>query len=180
MSGDGKLTDSEKLLKVREYKEKGNAFYKEGKFLKAAGSYHRAILFLKGLSINCPDVLGCLTGQASSSQQNMLPDMAEEARILTCECYSNLAACMLKEPNPKYDRIIEHCNKALEASPNNVKALFRKGSAQYALQDYEEALRTFEKAPTDPSILKYKDLCKAGIRQHDKEMAERFKNMFKS
>ncbi|BFZ11664.1 hypothetical protein BsWGS_14703 [Bradybaena similaris] len=184
MSSDGKLTDSEKLFKAREYKEKGNAAYEGGEFSKAAGSYYRAILYLKGLSINSPDIFAGLTGDVAGVSQSSTPkmsvEMEDDARTLTCECHNNLAACMLKEPTPKYERIIEHCTKALEASPNNVKALFRKGMSQYALEDYEEALKTLQRAPSDPSCLKYIELCKAGIRKHDRELAERFKNMFKS
>lgn len=54
-------------------------------------------------------------------------------------------ACMLKEEKPKYDRIIEFCDRALEVSPTNLKALYRKASSQYACRDYEEALKTLEK-----------------------------------
>uniref|UniRef100_A0A0B6XYW8 peptidylprolyl isomerase n=1 Tax=Arion vulgaris TaxID=1028688 RepID=A0A0B6XYW8_9EUPU len=185
MDLDGKLTDQHKLSKVREFKERGNAAYKDGKFHKAAGSYHRAILYLKGLSVNCPDILGALVsegggGASSNAAPKMSTEMIEEVRVLTCECYNNLAACMLKDSEPKYERIIQHCNTALEASPNNVKALFRKGTSQYALRDYQEALKTFEKAPPDPSIMKYTELCKAGMKMQDREMAARMKNMFKS
>ena len=55
-------------------------------------------------------------------------------------------ACLLKEEEPKYDRILELCDKALEACPSNVKALFRKGTSLYAIGDYDKALATLQKA----------------------------------
>ncbi|CAL1538555.1 unnamed protein product [Lymnaea stagnalis] len=181
MNLDGKLSDGDKFLKASEYKEKGNAAYKAGDFKKAAGSYHRAILYLKGLSINCPDIVGGLTSLGKFDEApKMSASLTEDARSLTCDCYNNLAACMLKDPEPKYQRIIEHCDRALDASPNNLKALFRKGTSQYAVGDYEEALATLEMAAPDPSVRKYIELCKAGIKKQDREMAEKFKGMFKS
>ncbi|KAH9519466.1 Tetratricopeptide repeat protein 9C [Bulinus truncatus] len=181
LNTDVKLTDSDKLLKAKEYKDKGNAAYKNGNFRQAAGSYHRAILYLKGLSSNCPDLLSSLRGIPShETQPAMTVNMLEDAKTLTCDCHNNLAACMLKDSQPKYQRIIEHCNTALEAWPNNTKALFRKGISQYSLGDYEEALDTLERATPDPSVRKYIELCKAGIKNQDKAMAEKFKGMFKS
>ncbi|XP_059162847.1 tetratricopeptide repeat protein 9C-like [Physella acuta] len=180
MNFEGKMSDSDKLSKAREFKEKGNAAHKEGNFKQAAGNYHRAILYLKGLSINCPDVMAGLTGVPSEEIPKMTANMGEDARLLTCDCYNNLAACMLKDPEPKYRRIIEHCDKALEVSPNNTKALYRKGTSLYALGDFEEALSTFEKAQPDANIKKFIDLCKKGIKKQDKEMAEKFKGMFQS
>ena len=95
-----KLTDEDKLAKIREFKEKGNAAHKEGNYKKAAGSYHRAILYIKGLSTNCPDMadLAGMSGPGASpaSTEKMPPQMLEESKKLTCDCYNNLAG-MWKE-----------------------------------------------------------------------------------
>ncbi|KAK6035951.1 tetratricopeptide repeat protein [Cooperia oncophora] len=40
---------------------------------------------------------------------------------------------------------IKYCDKALELSPINVKALYRKAGARAALSDFEEAKQIYEK-----------------------------------
>ena len=56
----------------------------------------------------------------------------------------NLAQCYIKQR--KYKDAIKQCDKALEIEPANVKALFRKGKAFNALDDWEEATRNLKKA----------------------------------
>ncbi|RUS71916.1 hypothetical protein EGW08_020329 [Elysia chlorotica] len=178
-----KLTDEEKLIKIREFKEKGNAAHKEGNFKKAAGNYYRAVLYIKGLSKNCPDVPDLpgafFAGTIPEPTRKMTPEMIWESERLTCDCYNNLAACMLKESEPKYGRIIEHCDRALEVSPSNGKALFRKGISLYSLGKLSEALAVLKSAPASPEVRRYIELCKAGLKQQDKELTELYKGMFK-
>ncbi|XP_055879244.1 tetratricopeptide repeat protein 9C-like [Biomphalaria glabrata] len=173
------ISDTEKLLKAREYKDRGNEDYKKGNFRKAAGSYHRALLYLKGLSSNCPDLLSSLSGLPKNKGKSpMTQDLMDDARSLTCDCHNNLAACMLKASAPKYERIIEHCNFALDASPNNIKALYRKGTSLYAIGDYDGALSAFQMAKPDANIRKYMDLCKVELKKQDRAMADNFRGMF--
>ncbi|GFR74751.1 tetratricopeptide repeat protein 9C-like [Elysia marginata] len=175
-----KLTDSEKLAKIRQFKEKGNAAHKEENFKKAAWSYYRAILYIKGLSSNCPDMADLTGMRGPATEKKMSPEMVEESKKLTCDCYNNLAACMLKEADPKYERVIEHCDKALEVSPSNGKALFRKGISLYFLGQFSEALDVLKGAPQGSEVRRYSDLCKARIKQQDKELAHLYKGMFQS
>ncbi|KAK3801022.1 hypothetical protein RRG08_001266 [Elysia crispata] len=183
-TSEGKLTDEDKLTKIREFKEKGNGAHKDGNYKKAARSYYTAILYIKGLSTNCPDMadLTGLSGQsaAPTAATKLSPEMMEESKKLTCDCYNNLAACMLKEAEPKYERIIEHCDKALAVSPSNGKALFRKGISLYSLGQLSEALDVLKEAPQGPEVRRYTQLCKAGLKQQDRELADLFKGMFKS
>ncbi|XP_005091206.2 tetratricopeptide repeat protein 9C [Aplysia californica] len=179
------LTDDDKVLKARELKDKGNAAFKEGQYQRAVGSYHRAMLYIKGLSINSPSPLGGLAaafGENAPGMEKvqMSPEMEAEARRLSCDCHNNLAACLLKESEPKYRRVIDLCNKALESCPGNVKALYRKGTSLYALGDFEEALTALEKAGQDASVRKHIDLCKVAIKKQDKELSQKYKAMFKS
>ena len=48
----GKLpeTVAERITKAQELKQEGNAFFKTGKWKKAIGRYHRALLFVKGIT----------------------------------------------------------------------------------------------------------------------------------
>ena len=94
-TSEGKLTDEDKLTKIREFKEKGNGAHKDGNYKKAARSYYTAILYIKGLSTNCPDMadLTGLSGQsaAPTAATKLSPEMMEESKKLTCDCYNNLA-----------------------------------------------------------------------------------------
>lgn len=175
-----KLTDAEKLDKIKQYKEKGNVAYKEGNYKKAAGKYYRAILYIKGLSSNCPDMANLTGMPGQPAEEKMTPEVMIESKKLTCDCYNNLAACMLKEEDPKYERIVEHCDMALAVSPLNGKALFRKGVSLYSLGQFSEAFDVFKVAPQGPEVRRYSELCKKGMKQQDKELADIYKGMFKS
>jgi len=58
----------------------------------------------------------------------------------------HISACLLKQPDPNYDKILEYCGKVIEVDPTNVKAYFRSGLALYNLKNYEDALHSFETA----------------------------------
>ena len=44
---NSKLTIEEKLATALKFKDEGNELYKEGNHKKAAGKYHRAVLYMK-------------------------------------------------------------------------------------------------------------------------------------
>ena len=48
----GKLpeTVAERITKAQELKQEGNGFFRTGKWKKAIGRYHRALLFVKGIT----------------------------------------------------------------------------------------------------------------------------------
>lgn len=56
------------------------------------------------------------------------------------------SACMLQQDVPNYEKIIEHCDNALELSQGNVKALYRKGVASYHLRKYDDALNFLQQS----------------------------------
>lgn len=43
-------TVAERITKAQELKQEGNGFFKTGKWKKAIGKYHRALLFVKGIT----------------------------------------------------------------------------------------------------------------------------------
>ena len=52
-----KMTVAEKLENAVQFKEKGNASYKDGDYKAAAMSYHKAILYLKVRAWTSPKLL---------------------------------------------------------------------------------------------------------------------------
>ncbi|KAJ1361164.1 hypothetical protein KIN20_020356 [Parelaphostrongylus tenuis] len=75
---------------------------------------------------------------------------------------------------------IKYCDKALELSPNNVKALYRKAGARTAMSDLEEAKSIYE------TILGIDPENKAAaqqilvVRQMMKEQLERDKKRYRN
>lgn len=68
----------------------------------------------------------------------------------------NYAQCKLLEED--YYAVIEHCTTVLEAEPNNVKALFRRGKAHVGAWNCKEAEEDFHKvSQLDPTLQKLVD-----------------------
>ena len=78
---------------------------------------------------------------------------AWKVKLCVSSSFSFESACMLKEAEPKYERIIEHCDKALAVSPSNGKALFRKGISLYSLGQFSEALNVLKEAPSGKKLI---------------------------
>lgn len=66
---------------------------------------------------------------------------AQEFHYILC-----ISACLLKLPDPNYEKVLEYCSKVLELDLGNVKTHFRRGLALYNLKKYEEALESFHQA----------------------------------
>ncbi|KAK5964709.1 Tetratricopeptide repeat protein, partial [Trichostrongylus colubriformis] len=75
---------------------------------------------------------------------------------------------------------IKYCDKALELSPNNVKALYRKAGARAALSDFDEAKQIYEKImEVDPENKAAAQQILV-VRQMMKEQLERDKKRYKN
>ena len=64
--------------------------------------------------------------------------------------YFSFSACLLQQEKPSYTKIITYCENVLEITPDNVKAMYRKGVALYHLKNYESAKRTLIAANGTP------------------------------
>ena len=72
------------------------------------------------------------------------PENAESNPLghLILSCTLNLAACAQKLEQPFV--ALDHCNKVLEASPDNAKALYRRGQTYMRLSEFAAARRDYE------------------------------------
>jgi len=61
-------------------------------------------------------------------------------------CLLNIAVCKLKRGD--FKEVISATTKVIEADPNNLKALFRRGKAYSAMNDNEKAKEDLTKAMT--------------------------------
>ncbi|KAG8146860.1 putative Tetratricopeptide repeat protein [Naja naja] len=55
----------------------------------------------------------------------MTADQEKQLYTIQCDCYNNLAACLLQMPPVNYERVKHYSLKVLERQPDNVKALYR-------------------------------------------------------
>ncbi|KHJ75550.1 tetratricopeptide repeat protein [Oesophagostomum dentatum] len=77
---------------------------------------------------------------------------------------------------------IKYCDKALEQSPNNVKALYRKAGARLAMSDLEEAKQIYEKVleidPENKAAAQQILVVRQMMREQNERDKKRYKNLF--
>ncbi|KAL3219556.1 hypothetical protein MRX96_030314 [Rhipicephalus microplus] len=111
-------------------------------------------------------------------------DVATQLKLdiqdLKLKCLLNLAACQLQ--NYSYDHAVENCTHALEIDPNNVKGLYRRGTALIQLQEYERAKCDLERAKSldtkNPAIDKQLEILKERTCKLNKYFAVAMKKLF--
>ncbi|XP_013407752.1 tetratricopeptide repeat protein 9C [Lingula anatina] len=170
---------ADKLNQAKSFKNEGNEQYKKKNYKNAIRNYHKALLYLKGVGASNP--FSQLTGE----QEPILPpEVQEEVTKLKSDCYNNLAACLLLQPEPNFQKVVEYCSSVLEASPHNVKALYRQGTAYFHLKNFDSAMQALSRAcslpggDTDTKIRHQLQLCEREIAKQDQKMKQVYKGMF--
>jgi len=112
-------------------KKKGNDFYQKENFELAAEFYTRAI----NVSPTEEPVYYSNRGACEFTRIG-----ASDGELTVNEGYTNMKP-------PKFDLIIEDCDKAISLNKDYVKAINRRANALEALDRLEEALRGWLTAP---------------------------------
>lgn len=120
------MSFEEKIEEMKVRKAIGNSLFKVGRYGAARKSYDRAVAFF------------------DSPTSELSPELKSQVNELLLQCHLNLA--MSLERMGETRKVMNHCNKALEISPSNVKALYRQGCAYLALDDYDNASSTLKRA----------------------------------
>ncbi|PIO75997.1 tetratricopeptide repeat protein [Teladorsagia circumcincta] len=160
------MSAEKKIEEATLAKERGTAFLKQNKLKLAYNKYKRIEDILEFEKSMDPE-------QKKVHFQHML-----SRDDLMLAAYLNLALTASKM-GENLD-CIKYCDKALELSPINVKALYRKAGARAALSDFDEAKQIYEK------ILEVDPENKAAaqqilvVRQMMKEQLERDKKRYKN
>mmetsp|Transcript_18907 Transcript_18907/g.31017 ORF Transcript_18907/g.31017 Transcript_18907/m.31017 type:complete len:250 (-) Transcript_18907:266-1015(-) len=121
------MSTEEKIETGNKYKEEGNVLFREGKFAEAGEKYEQA--------------LGFFYFYSPVFDKAGFDDEVKKGKI---SLHLNLAACHTK--CRQFDAAVDDCNKVLELDEDNVKALFRRGSAESRRQNWEEAIADLVKA----------------------------------
>ena len=121
------MEPAEKLKRIPQLREEGNALYKSGKHIQASEKYEEALLCFEQLLIReQPNSVEWV-----NLQQKRVPLLL------------NHAQCMLLQED--YNCVIRNTTAALEQDCENVKAYFRRGKAHAAIWNVDEAKRDFAK-----------------------------------
>lgn len=155
------LDPSQKLEQARIFKDKGTRHFKDGKLEIASTRYQKVIEFLEHeISLK-------------GAEEDERKSLVQAGRL-------NLAICHLKLANWIEARNV--CDKVLEESPSVAKAWFRRGEANFALNDWEVAKSDFEKAveyDAENKAAKNKILvCQQKIKTQKEKEKKTFANMF--
>uniref|UniRef100_A0A8C5SBH2 Tetratricopeptide repeat protein 9C n=1 Tax=Laticauda laticaudata TaxID=8630 RepID=A0A8C5SBH2_LATLA len=168
----------QRLEQARTFKEEGNHCYKEGRFRDAVSRYHWALLQIKGLDPNMPFPLQ----EFMADKPAMTADQEKQLYTIRCDCYNNLAACLLQMPPVNYERVKDYSLKVLERQADNVKALYRAGVAFYHLGNYDKAqhylLSATSRQPKDANVKRYLQLTKSQLSIYLQKEKQLYMGMF--
>lgn len=112
------------------------------------------------------------------------PELTEEERIKCDEarlpCRLNKAACLLQLK--RYSEAAEECAEALEISPKDVKALFRKAQAEAGLKEFDNAKASLAEAiklePSNKSLRTELDKITKQHKDYKEKQSRAFRGLF--
>uniref|UniRef100_A0A8D0C571 Tetratricopeptide repeat protein 9C n=1 Tax=Salvator merianae TaxID=96440 RepID=A0A8D0C571_SALMN len=168
----------QRLQQAQAFKEEGNHCYKEGRFRDAVSRYHWALLQVKGLDPSVPSPLQ----EFGAERPAITPEQEIALHGTQCDCYNNLAACLLQMEPVNYNRVKEYSLKVLERQPANTKALYRAGVAFYHLRDYDRAHQYLtaatNKQPKDANVKRYLQLTETQLSNYHQKEKQLYRGMF--
>ena len=133
------------IVLATEFKEKGNAAFKAGsKFYGNAVRHYKDALRHAGVAVKMGGGGGGGGGGCGGGEEEVAEGVAstKALRELISTCHSNLAAVYLARK--KYISVLEECQAALRAWPDNAKAAWRAVKAALALGKATTALELAE------------------------------------
>ncbi|XP_028303650.1 peptidyl-prolyl cis-trans isomerase FKBP5 [Gouania willdenowi] len=151
----------EKLDLADAVKNKGNQYFKAGRYQQAIVQYHRIITWLE---------MECGTG---IEQQKRIQDYEITAHL-------NLALCFLR--TKEFSLVVDNCNKVIELDECNEKALYRRGEARLLRNEFTLAMADFQQVlqvnPTNRAARAQISICQSKIKEHHEQDKKTYANMF--
>ncbi|KAK1124519.1 hypothetical protein K0M31_006869 [Melipona bicolor] len=155
------LKNNQQVEQAKLYKEKGTNYFKANKYNLAIKMYKKVASFLE-------------------YEDSFEGDLKTQRNDLILSAHLNLALCYLK-----MDQNVEakdSCNEALKLSPQNEKALFRRGQAYLALASPEIAIKDFQEVlkvePKNTAAVKQIGICNNLIKKQLEKEKKLYANMF--
>lgn len=143
------------LVRMTDWKNKGNAAFREGKYQEAIVFYSR------GIDVNSDEEQNENSQEEKDenkqdqtstedhqekkdeNKQDQISAEDKSVKLMRSQLFSNRAACFLALED--YEMVITDSSEALKLEPNYVKALTRRGSAYEVREKYEESLKDFKR-----------------------------------
>ena len=143
------------------FKEKGNAYFKQGNYKVAMQKYGKAVKYLE-------------------FDQKYTEEEKRAAKKVKMACWNNEAQCGLK--TKAYDGAKKSCNKVLAMDSQNIKALYRRAQSYIATKDYIEASTDLKNALlVDPNCKEAKVEMKRLLKlqaEYNNKQKKLYANMF--
>ena len=115
-------TAETRSLKIEQFKQLGNEYFKSRELSQASDAYSKAIYEYEALG----------------KEESQLDPMTLET---VAACYANRAQCNLVLFPDNLNQIKKDCDHAIELKPSYVKALFRRAKVLQALGNMMEAMK---------------------------------------
>ncbi|XP_069000200.1 peptidyl-prolyl cis-trans isomerase FKBP5 [Embiotoca jacksoni] len=152
---------NEKLYLAAGVKNKGNQYFKAGRYNQAVIQYQRIVFWLE---------MECGTGM---EQQRSIRDY-----MLTT--HLNLALCYLRIKD--FSQVVDNCNKAIELDGSNEKALYRRGEARLLRNEFSMGMADFQQVlkvnPSNRAAHVQISICQSKIKEHHEQDKKIYANMF--
>eukprot|EP00041_Stephanoeca_diplocostata_P010990 m.177267 g.177267 ORF g.177267 m.177267 type:complete len:187 (-) comp18366_c0_seq11:305-865(-) len=164
----------ENLKKASDFKESGNAFYKDKELGKAMRCYHNGHLITRAML-----PMSGSEGQAGmfAGMEKTPSKMIPEIKALHHALLNNISAIHFN--HGKHDRVIKYTSDVLKDDPRNKSALQRRGKSYWELDKLDKCeadiMTLLAIDPDNKTAL----LVKSKIAKRVKEYAAKEKSMFK-
>mmetsp|Transcript_41008 Transcript_41008/g.112813 ORF Transcript_41008/g.112813 Transcript_41008/m.112813 type:complete len:918 (-) Transcript_41008:113-2866(-) len=187
------MDEQEQGACLERERARGNVLARAGRYAEAEVAYNKAVDVVRRTATYkalFPTEHGRITGAytrdpCEAENPDPLASLEgaeiEKRRSSFVALHLNLALCATKCGRPSDTR--RHSSVVLGAEPNNVKALFRRGSAHIAQGDLSEALADLQRAaelePQDRAVREELRLAKQRLTEHRQAEKAMFANAFK-
>ncbi|CAB3225506.1 unnamed protein product [Arctia plantaginis] len=131
---DHNISVAELISCIKDIKNVGNCFFGDGEYKSAVRKYQKCLRYLNHVFNDTENIKETETRE----------HLQEIRTTYLLQCNLNLAACYMKLED--YRACVNFCTEVLELDPRNEKALYRRGQANYALKNYDDALMDLKQA----------------------------------
>mmetsp|Transcript_11966 Transcript_11966/g.20209 ORF Transcript_11966/g.20209 Transcript_11966/m.20209 type:complete len:176 (-) Transcript_11966:456-983(-) len=168
----------EKIEIAKKLKEEGNNAFKAGDLTGAMRSYHQILLYVSGLDRSSAALIPAPEDPSTKLTDEQKADISE----LTFAHFNNLAAVYVKLE--KWEKGMAAGTKALEARPQNLKALYRRGKCRCESGDLDGAQEDLDSAmkvgggAEDAALQNLSKLLAHKFKLHEKKERKRYAGIF--
>ncbi|XP_050672954.1 peptidyl-prolyl cis-trans isomerase D [Leptidea sinapis] len=156
------------ILAIHDIKNSGNDLFGAGRYKAACRKYRKCLRYLKYIS-------GMIPG---NDVQHELQDFVETFQL---QARLNLAASFARLND--HNNCRDCCSLVLRADPHNEKALYRRGQANFALNNYEAALSDLklaeQVAPNNKAVQKLLEKVRIASKNYNDIQKQRLSKFFR-